>query len=151
MAHTTWFAEREWPENVGNRCIPLKLWGDGVQCLGLGKSWGQGVNCVTFGSLLCRESSLLQNILLALVWKKCKPETMVKIFRVLTWSFEAVWAGRHPTQNYLGHAFPEGSVEAHKAGTLLANGFYGALICATGDLEWQQEGLGILATGVDAI
>ena len=61
----------------------------------------------------------------------------------LIWSFEALFAGTHPSTDSSGADFPVGSPERARAGQALAGGFRGVLWVLRGDLDFFSNSLGL--------
>jgi hypothetical protein len=49
--------------------------------------------------------------------------TMSRVWEIMCWSLNAMWLGKWPYTNWDGNPFAEGSVDAARAGTELADGF----------------------------
>ena len=71
--------------------------------------------------------------------------TMQAIWRILKWSFTAIWNGTWPSVDAWGRKCPPSSVDGRRAGQQLANGYYGCLVQLCGDLDyyatiWASQG-----------
>ena len=62
--------------------------------------------------------------------------TMQAIWRILKWSFTAIWNGTWPSVDAWGRKYPPSSVDGRRAGQQLANGYYGCLVQLCGDLDY---------------
>ena len=128
-------------DGYAQRAIPIKIFGDGVCVLGMGKSWGKTVNALTMCGLLNRNSSALAHMLLMLTWKKTSTnETVHKAWRVLSWSLECCFKGTFPAKDWTGTDWPADSPEAMEVGQELAGGFFLTTVAVTGDIEYHYDG-----------
>ena len=94
--------------NYKTTLIPLALHGDGVPLTGRGKVWQQGFTNFSFFSLLGQGNT---GELLFYIWglfdklKYMEHEansTLTRAFRILRWSFQALFDGVWPDRNHLG-------------------------------------------------
>ena len=109
--------------------VPLRIFGDAVAVLGLAKSWGRSVECVTFSSYLNFGDTKLAHMIFTLLWKSKKTNlTMKKVWKILRWSLEALFKGRHPEKSYTGAEWPQGSWENSVANQPLASGYCGVVV-----------------------
>jgi len=117
------------------RCIPLKIHGDGTPVTGLGKGWGKLVDIFSVSSLLICGPTILRNLMMFLIFQHliCRDQdhnTLDTAYRKLIWSFKACWEGKKPKFDWNNkEMFYDG------AGEDLCGGFFfsvWALIC---DLE----------------
>eukprot|EP00971_Amphidinium_carterae_P121777 2411319-Amphidinium_carterae.1 len=133
-------------QNYGSTCIPLKVFGDGVACVGLAKSWGKSLNVVSMQGVLNKEQTCKAHAILATWWKKREtPDSLALVWRVLAWSFEQLYRGKWPSTDWKGNPFKEGTLDHERAGSALAGPYWGALIALTGDMEWLHQGYGLNA------
>ena len=56
-------------EDFRNKCIPLKIHGDGTPVTGLGKGWGKLVDIFSVSSLLICGPTILRNLLMWLIFQ----------------------------------------------------------------------------------
>ena len=114
------------------KCIPLKIHGDGTPVTGLGKGWGKLVDIFSVSSLLICEPTILRNLMMFLIFQHliCRDQdhnTLDTAYRKLIWSFKACWEGKKPKFDWDGkEMFYDG------AGDDLCGGFFfsvWALIC----------------------
>ena len=125
--------------NFEERCIPLKIHGDGTPVTGLGKGWGKLVDIFSVSSLLICGPTVLRNLMMFLIFQHliCRdPDhcTLDVFYKMLIWSFKACWLGKKPKYDWNGkEMFYPG------AGDDLCGGFFfcvWALIC---DLEHAYQ------------
>ena len=117
------------------KCIPLKIHGDGTPVTGLGKGWGKLVDIFSVSSLLISGPSILRNLMMFLIFQHliCRDEdhcTLDECYKMLIWSFKACWEGKKPVKDWHGK-----DMEYPGAGEPLCGGYFfcvWALIC---DLE----------------
>ena len=118
------------------RCIPLKIHGDGTPVTGLGKGWGKLVDIFSVSSMLVNPGpSLLRNMMLFmllqhLICRAAEHNTMDVVFTMFIWSFKACWEGTHPSVDW-----NDNPLHYEEAGTELCGGYFfcvWSLIC---DLE----------------
>jgi hypothetical protein len=126
-------------ENYEERCIPLKIHGDGTPVTGLGKGWGKMVDIFSVSSLLICGPTVLQNLMMFLIFQHliCRdPEhcTLDEFYKMLIWSFEACWLGKKPKRDWNGkEMFYQG------AGDDLCGGFFFAVWALICDLEHANK------------
>jgi hypothetical protein len=122
-----------------DKCIPLKIHGDGTPVTGLGKGWGKLVDIFSVSSLLICGPTILRNLMMFLIFSHliCKDpdhNTLDAFYKMLIWSFKACWLGKKPKWDWNGEEmFYPG------AGDDLCGGFFfcvWALIC---DLEHANK------------
>ena len=135
------FASHPVRHRVGyeEKCIPLKIHGDGTPVTGLGKSWGKMVDIFSVSSLLIYGPTILRNLMMFLMFQHliCRDsdhKTLDTAYRMLIWSFKACWEGKKPKFDWNGE-----EMFYHGAGDDLCGGFFfcvWALIC---DLEHANK------------
>jgi len=106
--------------NWNRRAIPIFFHGDGVPTTGVGKAWGKSLNVFDWGSLLAL--GVTREIVFwiwAVFAEVASPRAMKLFWKILKWSFNALWSGKHPFADFHGHPYPAGSPEALRAGTPL--------------------------------
>ena len=142
MQGTRWFQSsplRRRPD-YREKAIPIKLFGDGVAVIALGKSWGKTMTALTMAGILNTASSTLSQILLFLTWKKTSTDaTLRRAWDIMTWSLATSYDGSFPAQDWTGKAYEPGCAEYDLVGQPLANGFYLTPIALTGDMEFHHE------------
>ena len=117
------------------KCIPLKIHGDGTPVTGLGKGWGKLVDIFSVSSLLICGPTILRNLMMFLMFQHliCRDQdhnTLDTAYRKLIWSFKACWEGKKPKFDWNGkEMFYEG------AGEDLCGGFFFAVWALLCDLE----------------
>ncbi|CAE7343817.1 unnamed protein product [Symbiodinium sp. CCMP2592] len=124
--------------------IPLAVHGDEVPIAGIGKQWSKKLLNVSWSSLLGETSTKsIQYWAFGLIEKtgiKDGPRaTMQQLWKIFAWSLTALWHGYWPTRDHEGRRFPEGTVQAERAGSALANGFYGVVWSLIGDLDYFTQ------------
>ena len=106
--------------NWKRRAIPLFFHGDGVPTTGVGKCWGKTVNVFDWGSLLARGST--QHIVFW-IWSVfadvASPGAMRTFWKIMKWSFNALFSGLHPSSDFHDKPYPQDTPEARRAGTPL--------------------------------
>ena len=105
MSERQWFKKspvRLKPDYV-TKCIPIRLFGDGVAVRGLGKSWSRSLTAITISGLINREQSCLSQFLLFVSWKKnsCS-DTLKRVWAILAWSLRACFEGTVPSLDWAG-------------------------------------------------
>lgn len=130
------------------RCIPLSIHGDGVPITGVGKSWSKSVEVFSWSSLLSHGATIKTSFLIwgffwHLVIKQDGLNAYQKFSKILCWSFEALLSGKWPLVNPFGRPWAPGSVDANRAGTPLADGFFACLYLVKGDLDFMAKAFGL--------
>ena len=117
-----WQALRGHPALVGHpmlarpdfatRCIPLACHGDEVPVTGVGKVWARSALVMSWMSLLANASGGCTMSVMLYIWgvfekfvvgdRPGAPGTMKVFWRIMRWSFEAVFAGRWPARDWRG-------------------------------------------------
>ena len=87
-------------------CLPLALHGDAVPTVGLGKVWAKLLQTFSWHCMLCRGGSKAS---LFLVWSFFEHlllagdnGTLDTFFRILKWSFTALYHGKWPSHDWKG-------------------------------------------------
>ena len=126
------------------RGLPIVLHGDDVASVGLGKIWAKAVDVVSWGSLLgSRGTSLETHLLIWLVFNNILAtgatgyNTMQILWRHLVWSLHALYTGKWPHRDPDGNWYTSGPA-FERAGTYLADGWFGVLWAHRFDLPWGQ-------------
>ena len=134
--------------NYASRAIPVFIHGDGVPVTGVGKSWGKSCNIYNWGSLLAtgKTVEIVFWIYSCFSDLYAAGKTSARIFKILKWSFTALWEGRHPHADWRGCDYPADSEEAKLAGTpLVGDDLTNSLFCVIwklkGDLDWHFKDL----------
>ena len=101
-------------ENFETQCVPLKLHGDGTPVTGLGKTWGKLVDIFSLSSLLVYQPPVLANLLVFLLFQglQCVRDghhTLTVFYRKLVWSFQILWEGKVPGEDWDGKPINEGT------------------------------------------
>ena len=121
--------------------------GDGVPVTGVGKSWGKSCNIYNWGSMLAAGKTVeivfwiysCFDVLYA-------TGTSTRIFKILQWSFTALFNGVHPHSDWRGTRYEPDSPEGKLAGTpLVGTSIVDCLFCVIwklkGDLDWHFKDL----------
>ena len=74
--------------------------------------------------------------------KNVNARTMQEALRMIRWSLDALEEGVWPRTQPSGQHWPAG-VDRDRAGTSLAEGFFGILVGVQGDLDWYGKTLGL--------
>ena len=142
--------------NHKRRCIPLFLHGDAVPCTGVGKSWSKLLDIWSWGSLMTLDGkTMLTNFLIfsfytMLQTHAADEKTYETFWIALCWSLECLYIGKHPYSHWDGVAYGKGTPEGKLAGTWLADGWFGALWCIIGDLDYFHAQLNLRHHGSSA-
>ena len=132
------------PRDWRRRAIPLLAYGDGTR-----HTQRESIEFVAWSFLLARRASATSwaTRYIAASWAKTAEEgrgTWEQIWRVLVWSFDALWRGFYPALDHRGDVFPEGSWASLRAGQpLTAEGHFGVIHRVCGDLAWFNHSLWI--------
>eukprot|EP00973_Karenia_brevis_P037280 5139112-Karenia_brevis.AAC.1 len=127
----------DWKDKV----IPLLLHADGVPITGIGKSWQKSKSYYSWQSLLGVGSSMELMFHIFGLWeisisKSREGNTRAYLWKVLSWSFNALEEGTWPTKDWENNDWPAGSWEAGMCTQKwLADGFRGIIMYLVGDLE----------------
>ena len=135
-----------------DRCIPISVHGDGVPVTGIGKSWSKSMEVLSWASCLAQGTTLGTFNFIFAMFKTVfctEPDrdTVRELCEKLRWSFEALYAGEWPYENWLREPWPRGSVGYERQGTPLCGSgrlkFFCFPIIYRGDLEWKRDFLGL--------
>ena len=137
--------------NFKRLSVPLRLFGDGVACMGIAKAWGRSIEAITISSYLNSDNSKLAQAPITLIWKGKRVEgrTMARAWQVISWSLQACFEGKHPLKDHNGNDWPRGSEEETSAGKDLAGGYRGVLVARLSAFpprglrlwkKWQHKG-----------
>ena len=131
--------------------LPMTMHGDEVPCMGVGKIWSRSVLNFSWCSLLANALGGKMADIMLYIWgcfeKFCIQTTdntlgtMDSFYRILAWSFQALYQGIWPKTDWRGFTFPDGSINAKRAGKSLAGGYSGVLLFLCGDLDYFQKWL----------
>ena len=112
----------------------------------MGKSWGKSCDIFNWGSLLSTGHTLE---LVFLIWGVFQgavvPQTKADFWKIMAWSFRCLFAGKHPSENWLGEACDISSKEGRMAGLPLVGDAsdedfpFCVLWVIKGDLDWYQK------------
>jgi len=120
--------------------------GDGVPVTGLGKTWGRSCNIWNWGSLLAKGSTVE---IVFWIWScildiMVKGRTQAKFYKIMKWSFTALWNGTWPMADWDDTKYAANSPEGKKAGTpLVGTNLSECLFCVVwllkGDLDFHHK------------
>jgi hypothetical protein len=133
--------------NFKRRCIPIFFHGDGVPVSGVGKSWGKSCDFYNWGSLLAvGPAAEVAFCIWACFLDAQVPDRTKNIFwKLMKWSFDALFAGRWPSRNWDGMLYPENSSDGRRAGEPLVGSSPDHYFCCIwkikGDLDFYQKEL----------
>jgi hypothetical protein len=132
----------QYRRDFSTKAIPISLHGDGVPITGIGKSWGRSADCFSWASLVGGGSTIdvyfyIYSVMGSLL--TADGSTMSRVWDIMCWSLHALWLGKWPYTNWDGNPFAEGSVDAARAGTELAEGFFCTMWAIRGDLEYYGK------------
>lgn len=119
--------------------LPLLLHGDGAQF-----AERDSLLVISMKSVLSKSSTAASQLLLAAMPKQSRnksqnpdEDTWHEIWKVLAWSFTALFYGKHPKTDPDNKPWPPGSRRQRLAGKpLLPNGIRGWIYCLAGDLDY---------------
>ena len=95
------------------RAIPLVIHGDAVPVVKVGRPGTKSFDCLSWASLLASGHTLkVKNWMFGLFEQNKGVDTMDEVWRVLMWSFRALYEGEHPRTDWDGNAWPDKSLEA---------------------------------------
>ncbi len=136
--------------NFKRRAVPLFFHGDGAPVTGVGKSWGKSCDIFNWGSLLSHGTTIEIVFLIWLCWQDAAiPDiTKPRFWRIVKWSFDALFEGCWPFADCLGNVYDATSPEGRKAGLPLVGTAIAATSCFFGviwrinrDLDFHQKDL----------
>ena len=133
--------------------VPMVLHGDEVPVVGIGKIWSRSSLCFSDCSLLANAMGGTMDDVQLYCWsvfeKFCVPSTpfllgtMDTFFKIMQWSFQAMYMGVWPDTDWTGSMYHHSTPEGRKAGTPLAGGYFGVLLQLSGDLDYFHKWLGL--------
>ena len=116
------------PRGVWDQAIPIGMHGDGGAF-----SKTDSLYTISWNSLLGAGSTIQKRFLFTIVRKsEMVPETLDRIFHIMSWSFNALLAGKTPVKDHDGYNTIGG-------GEVLAHGLRGVLCQIRGDWQFYQE------------
>ena len=131
VADLKWVIDHPLSQRVDfrSKTVPLRLFGDGIAVLGVGKSWGRSVDAFTVQPLLSEMTAKYSTILLSLVWKgRRHPNLMPRLWEILVWSFQALAKGKWPSHDWRGREYEETSEDGIRANSFLAGGYSAVVV-----------------------
>ena len=141
------------PPNWQLKAVPGSLHGDAVPCVQVGKPNTKSYDCYSMQGTLGKGPTLEQKHYIMGFFSLSEVHedelepgaggTMHATFTHLLWSFWFLYLGIWPTVQPDGAPWPEGSVEANKAGTPLADGYFFVLWGIKADLDHLAKAFGL--------
>ena len=130
------------------KVVPIAIHGDGVNYMRIGRASGKSLEVLSWSSLLSQGATKHTNFLMFLLVKSLAKDTGVdqswpRIWKILTWSLQALSLGLWPMKNWDGHDFPADSEDFQKRGTALADGFAAVLFVLRADLDFLSNHFGL--------
>lgn len=111
--------------------VPLTLWGDSGQIQG-----DEKLTLLTFSGVLAHGSTMDHvYVMTGLPGEWCTHDTLLALYKAVSWSFECLTSGVFPTHDHAGR--PLSGKRAARAGQSL--GGKGVLAFIKGDWSWQAE------------
>ena len=79
-------------------CVPINIHGDGVPCVGVGKSWGKSMELLSWASCLASGTTMTTFFYIFGIFAAClsnsfNHHTMKQLWIILAWSLEALYNG----------------------------------------------------------
>ena len=127
-------ARQDWQSTA----VPIALHGDAVPCIAVGKPGTKSMDCISWQSLMASGATIDLKRLAFCIFEHSKSRdgtTMRQAWRILLWSFEALFAGVWPTRNWDDAAWPQNSAEAALAGLPPAGGMFIVIFILKGDWD----------------
>lgn len=124
-------------EDYWRKCVPISFHGDAVPVKGLGKKWQNGATFYSWTSIVAGIGLNADfNFYIWLLWKDMTKTgwTLDRFYRILCWSFLAMWTGKFPECDWKGNPSP-------MAGMLLADGLFCCLWVIRADLMHLRDEL----------
>ena len=132
--------------------IPVAFHGDEVPIIGVGKIWCRTVLFLSWFSLMpVASGSTAEQAMVYIngIFEKYvlpsddgQEGTMSVLWRILSWSFEAMYTGCWPSRDWRRQRWPKASAESRKAGQRLAGPWRACLIQVAGDLDYYSKYFG---------
>lgn len=124
-----------------SHAVPISIHGDGVPVTGRGKKWCKFADIFSWTSMLAYGPTIdimffIWMSIASLASKTPGQHTQRSFFAQLAWSLNALWEGKWPAADHTGRRYRQGSMEAKRANTPLADGYFGVLWCLKGDLDY---------------
>ena len=130
------------PVEDRNKIVPILLHGDGGAF-----QKRDSLMIYSFRSMLMDTAVQESQLLICAVPKSSaiKDTTFKDIWAILTWSFKALWAGKHPDADHRGNPFPAGSYRSTVAGNSLDPIFKtkAMVYSISGDMEFFANDMGL--------
>ena len=133
--------------NYRTHGVPLGLHGDE------GKIWSRSCLCFSWCSLIANACGAPCDDIMFMVWsvfeKFCVPTTeqvlgtMDTFFKIIQWSFQALFEGVWPSVDWVGRRLDPLSPAGRRAGAPLAGGHFAVLLPLSGDLDYYSKYLNL--------
>ena len=143
VEHTEQFQSHPIRHRAGYRdwAIPIVMHGDGVPCVGVGKSWGKTFDVWHWTSLIGVGDTTalcfyIYGIFCKLMSKQTGSDTLEKFYLSLRWSLLAWIRGQWPSHDANGKLYAKNTVAGKRAGTPLAEGYFGVVWVWRADLDF---------------
>ena len=121
-----------------SRAVPLGIHGDGAPVLQVGKAGAKSYETYSLQSMLASgPTNEIKMLLFGIFGDNISESTMRVIWKRLTWSLYFLYKGVWPTVDWDKNAWTaDNPTERRLAGTDLADGLFGVLMCLKGDLDY---------------
>ena len=132
VRHLEFFQKLELEEEDFATCIPISWHTDGVKIYRSQKAWVYSYAACT------RKGPSLESKLLFMLFRDCqmvKPDTHDETGLLVAWCMDVLRTGNFPECQYGGAPWPDGSLEAKRAGMPYAGGWKAAFAAFKADLE----------------
>lgn len=130
--HLEFFQKINLPRNQYRTCVPLYYHTDGAKIFRNQKAW-----IYSFASA-CRKGVSTKTKLVIILQREAmivKDESHDRIGEIIGYITDTLATGRFPLQDHNGGEFPPGSLEYHRRGQLICNGWTGRFAGFKGDWE----------------
>ena len=134
--------------NYKTHAVPLGLHGDGVPISGIGKGWVQLLDTWNWSSLVasgCTKATYfyIWGVFQSIITKTDNEDTLDEFFKILRWSLYWLYMGVWPDRNWNNKVYSTTSIAGQRAGTYLADGYFGVLWGIMGDQDYMTKDLGL--------
>ena len=130
-------------KNFREFAIPFGLHGDEVATVGCGRSWSKLSHCISIASLVGVGPTARRRLIHFLIYScicagSYGQETLDEVSRWFVWSLNCLYDGVWPFRDANEKEYTYG-VDKDRAGTYLADGFYGIWWATQVDLDYMQK------------
>jgi len=124
------------------KAVPIAIHGDGVPVSGIGRARQRSCDIFSWSGLLgkgptTRTTFLVYLIYTSLIIRTPEKDVYALFSRIFAWSLYWLWMGVWPGKNW-----DDEDLHDPRAGTPLADGLFGVLWVARGDLEFMAKAFG---------